>query len=289
MDARGIDHGLLRRLQVRVGDRLEEHLGVRANQRQPSLSEEDVDALKAELAHQVVEEYAREQAETNPEVMSWEEQQDYIQALKNRIYGAGSLEALLRDPSIEEIDINGWEHVFVDYASGVRRRVPPVFSSNEELIETIQTLAAHEGLSGRAFDSANPHVNFRLRNRSCASGDVGNHGPGGLDPPTPAGAGLHTQRPGGLGLHGSDPRRLFRCCCPSKAQHHRGRGDDGRENGAVAGTGGRDRTRRTPHHHRACSNLAWRTIRKRTPMSSRWKNAFPTQRVRARSRCASCC
>lgn len=162
MDARGIDHGLLRRLQVRVGDRLEEHLGVRANQRQPSLSEEDVDALKAELAHQVVEEYAREQAETNPEVMSWEEQQDYIQALKNRIYGAGSLEALLRDPSIEEIDINGWEHVFVDYASGVRRRVPPVFSSNEELIETIQTLAAHEGLSGRAFDSANPHVNFRL-------------------------------------------------------------------------------------------------------------------------------
>ena len=52
--------------------------------------------------------------------------------------------------------------MFVDYTNGVRARVAPVFASNEELIETIQTLAAHEGLSGRAFDSANPHVNFRL-------------------------------------------------------------------------------------------------------------------------------
>jgi Flp pilus assembly CpaF family ATPase len=53
-------------------------------------------------------------------------------------------------------------YVFVDYTNGVRAKVPPVFATNEELIETIQTLAAHEGLSGRAFDSANPHVNFRV-------------------------------------------------------------------------------------------------------------------------------
>ena len=160
-DVRGIDHGLLRRLQVQVGDRLEEYLRTEARTGR-QLSDDDVDAFKAELAHRVVEDYAREQAEHGHGAMSWEEQQDYIQALKNRLYGAGSLEALRRDPSIEEIDINGWQNVFVDYTSGVRARVAPVFSSNEELIETIQTLAAHEGLSGRAFDSANPHVNFRL-------------------------------------------------------------------------------------------------------------------------------
>lgn len=162
MDARSIDHTLLRQLQVRVGDRLEEYLHSRSQQRHPPLSEEDVDALKAELAHQVVADYAREQAERGDGAMSWEEQQDYIQGLKNRLSGAGSLESLRHDPSIEEIDINGWQNVFVDYANGVRTRVPPVFSSNEELVETIQTLAAREGLSGRAFDSANPHVNFRL-------------------------------------------------------------------------------------------------------------------------------
>lgn len=158
---RGIDHSLLRRLQVQVGDRLEEYLRGAARRGRP-LSDEDADAFKAELAHRVVEDYARDQAERGDGAMSWEEQQDYVRALKDRLYGAGSLEALVRDPSIEEIDINGWQNVFVDYTSGLRVRVPPVFSSNEEMIETIQTLAAHEGLSGRAFDSANPHANFRL-------------------------------------------------------------------------------------------------------------------------------
>ena len=158
----GIDHGLLRRLQVQVGDRLEEHLRNHERAGQRRLSEEDLDALKAELAHRVVEDHARELAEHGNGTWTWEDQQDYIQGLKNRLYGAGSLEALLRDPSIEEIDINGWQNVFVDYTNGVRARVAPVFSSNEDLIESIQTLAAHEGLSGRAFDSANPHVNFRL-------------------------------------------------------------------------------------------------------------------------------
>lgn len=160
-DIRGIDHTLLRRLQVQVGDRLEDQMQARERAGTP-LSDEDADACKAELAHAVVEDYARERAESGHGAMPWEESQDLVTALKNRLYGAGSLEALLRDESIEEIDINGCHDVFVDHVNGVRSRVAPVFATNEELIETIQTLAAHEGLSGRAFDSANPHVNFRL-------------------------------------------------------------------------------------------------------------------------------
>ena len=157
-----VDHTLLRRLQVQVGDRLEAQLADRSRQRQAPLSEAGVDALKAELAHRVVEDYANEVAEQGMGSMSWEDMQDIIQGLKNKLYGAGSLETLLRDERLEEIDINGHQHVFVDYTNGVRAKVPPVFASNEELIETISTLAAHEGLSGRSFDSANPHVNFRL-------------------------------------------------------------------------------------------------------------------------------
>lgn len=162
MEIRGIDHTLLRRLQVQVGDRLEHHMQERARRHEPPMSEEDVDAFKAELAHQVVEDYARELAEQGKGTLRWEDTQDLIKALKNRLYGAGSLEALLRDDSIEDISINGWQNVFVDYTNGVRAKMPPVFASNEEMIEQIQTLAAHEGLSGRAFDSANPHVNFRV-------------------------------------------------------------------------------------------------------------------------------
>jgi pilus assembly protein CpaF len=162
MEIRGIDHTLLRRLQVQVGDRLEYHMQERTRRHEPRMADEDVDAFKAELAHQVVEDYASELAEQGKGSLRWEDTQDLITALKNRLYGAGSLETLLRDESIEDITINGWQTVFVDYTNGVRAKVPPVFASNEELIETIQTLAAHEGLSGRSFDSANPHVNFRV-------------------------------------------------------------------------------------------------------------------------------
>jgi type IV secretory pathway ATPase VirB11/archaellum biosynthesis ATPase len=49
-----------------------------------------------------------------------------VTALRERLYGAGSLEALLRDESIEEIDINGAHDVFVDHVNGVRARVAPV-------------------------------------------------------------------------------------------------------------------------------------------------------------------
>jgi len=162
MEIRGIDHTLLRRLQVQVGDRLEHHMQDGVRRHEPPMSDEDVDAFKAELAHQVVEGYARDLAEQGKGTLRWEDTQDLIRALKNVLYGAGSLEALLRDDSMEDISVNGWQNVFVDYTNGVRAKVPPVFASNEEMIETIQTLAAHEGLSGRAFDSANPHVNFRV-------------------------------------------------------------------------------------------------------------------------------
>lgn len=159
---RGADHTLLRRLQVQVGDRLEKAITDRARAGQPAMSAEDEEAFKAELAHQVVAEYARDLAEKGQGSMRWEDTQDLINALKSLLYGAGSLDSLLRDQRIEEIVMNGWNRVFCYYTDGTKAKVAPVYASNEEMIEAIQTLAAHEGLSGRAFDSANTHVNFRV-------------------------------------------------------------------------------------------------------------------------------
>jgi len=161
-EVRGIDHNLLRRLQVQVGDRLEQEIAARARRGDPALPVDDEEAFKAELAHQVVRDYAREVAERGEGQVSWEDSQDLVNALKSRLYGAGSLDALLRDETIEEIVMNGWNRVFVYYTNGTKAKVAPVYASNEELVEAIQTLAAHEGLSGRSFDSANPHVNFRV-------------------------------------------------------------------------------------------------------------------------------
>lgn len=159
---RGRDNTLLRQLQVRVGDRLEREITSRARSGKPAMTAEDEEVMKAELARQVVSEHVREVAEHGEGTMKWEDAEDLIDALKSLLYGAGSLDALLRDQRIEEIVMNAWNKVFCYYTDGTKARVAPVYASNEEMIEAIQTLATHEGLSGRAFDSVNTHVNFRV-------------------------------------------------------------------------------------------------------------------------------
>lgn len=159
---RGRDHTLLRELQVRVGDRLEKEITGRARSGKPRMSPEDEEVMKAELARQVVTEHVREVAEDLRGTMRWEDAEDLIDALKSLLYGAGSLDALLRDERIEEIVMNSWDKVFCYYTDGTKARVAPVYASNEDMIEAIQTLAAHEGLASRYFDSVNTHVNFRV-------------------------------------------------------------------------------------------------------------------------------
>jgi Flp pilus assembly CpaF family ATPase len=78
------------------------------------------------------------------------------------LFGAGRLQILLDDPSIENVDINGCDEVFVSYADGRRERVGPVASSDDELVEQVQILAAYAGLNARVFDDANPELDLRL-------------------------------------------------------------------------------------------------------------------------------
>ena len=78
------------------------------------------------------------------------------------LFGAGRLQILLDDPSIENVDINGCDEVFVSYADGRRERVGPVASTDDELVEQVQILAAYAGLNARVFDDANPELDLRL-------------------------------------------------------------------------------------------------------------------------------
>ena len=115
-----------------------------------------------EFVQRVVTSHEAGLAELGGGTLPWEERQDLVEAVEARLFGAGSLQQLLEDERVENIDINGYRNVFVEYADGTSAKLPPVTSSDEDLIETIQTLAAHEGLSSRAFDVANPEINMRL-------------------------------------------------------------------------------------------------------------------------------
>ena len=157
-----MDYQLMKGLQAELGRLRQGEIERRRAAHLPTLSGEDARQHGKALVQQVVGDHESALAESGQEGLAWEARQDLVEALEARLFGAGSLQLLLDDPGVENIDINGFADVFVEYADGTSAKVRPIAASNEELIETIQTLAAHEGLSARAFDVANVRVNLRL-------------------------------------------------------------------------------------------------------------------------------
>jgi Flp pilus assembly CpaF family ATPase len=91
------------------------------------------------------------------------------EAVYARMYGAGRLQRLLDDTSIENIDINGCDEVWVRRADGTKERGEPVAATDEELVELVQTLASYAGRSSRPFDAANVELDLRLPDGSRMS------------------------------------------------------------------------------------------------------------------------
>lgn len=164
---RPVDHELVRQLNQRVGELRRQAVERRRRAGEALLSGEDARQHDRALVVQVVEAYVAERGESGELVLSWERTNDLRQALEARMFGAGSLEQLLADDTIENVNINGHAKVFITYADGTKDQWPgPICESDEQLVEEIKKLAAHEGLSARAFDEANVRVNLRLSDGS---------------------------------------------------------------------------------------------------------------------------
>ena len=87
---------------------------------------------------------------------------DLTRAVHDQRYGLGPVTDYLRDPQVENLDINGCDQVWISYASGERVAGPPVAASDAELIGMIRTWAARGGQTARDFSAAAPLVNVAL-------------------------------------------------------------------------------------------------------------------------------
>jgi Flp pilus assembly CpaF family ATPase len=83
-------------------------------------------------------------------------------AVHDQRYGLGPLTDYLRDPQVENVDVNGCDQVWVTYATGERVAGPPVAASDEALISMIRTWATRGGQTARDFSAAAPLVNVAL-------------------------------------------------------------------------------------------------------------------------------
>lgn len=157
-----IDVTLVRSLHQAVGDRLQ----VEQNRRRQTGMSPLAGEAELQFARAVIVDVIREHNETRlgrgEQVLGADVDAEVNEAIFARIFGAGRLQKLLDDDEIENIDINGYDEVWVTRTDGKSVLADPIAETDDELIELVQTLGSYAGLSSRPFDAANPTLDLKL-------------------------------------------------------------------------------------------------------------------------------
>ena len=170
-----VDHELLDRVRREVGDRL--HLEQQRRRAGAGLSPL-VGMAEQQYARKLIADVIREHAEqlmaAGQSPLDPDTEQALAEGVHASMFAAGRLQTLLNDDSIENVDINGCDKVFITRAGRAEHEAgDPVASSDAELIELVQSLGAYAGLNSRPWDLANPELDLRLRDGSRLSAVMG--------------------------------------------------------------------------------------------------------------------
>jgi pilus assembly protein CpaF len=126
------------------------------------LSVADEQALGRQLIAEALERRARQAVAAGRPVMTASAEDDLARAAFDALFRMDRLQRLLDDPSIENINANGCDQVWVRYADGRRERVEAIATSDAELEEMLRTAAARTGIGERRFDRGSPRLSLQL-------------------------------------------------------------------------------------------------------------------------------
>jgi pilus assembly protein CpaF len=173
MGRRLMDQPLVRRLREEVAEVLARQRREDTANGLPQMTAEDERQFARAVVGRVLETHARAEMAAGRTPPGAGEEQELADGIHAALFGVGRLQPLLDDPMVENIDINGYDRVFVGFADGHEEIGEPIADSDDELVELIQTLAAYSGLASRPFDSANPQLDLRLPDGSRLSALMG--------------------------------------------------------------------------------------------------------------------
>ena len=116
------------------------------------------------IIKRVVADHVRTLHREGADLWSTAQEQRYVHAVEDAVFGYGRLQPLLEMPDVENVEIHGFDSVVVQYGDGRRERMRPVAANDEELVETIRFLGQNTEPS-RPFDDAHPTVTLALGER----------------------------------------------------------------------------------------------------------------------------
>jgi len=155
------DPELVQQLRARVAERLRDRR--RAEQAAGgALGTEDERELARDLIGQELGRYSEEQLLAARAPLELPAEDALAEAVHDALFRLGRLQPLLDDEQIENIDVNGPDEVWLEYADGTVVAAPPIADSNEELVELIRSIGAYAGHAARRFDAGYPMLDLKL-------------------------------------------------------------------------------------------------------------------------------
>jgi Flp pilus assembly CpaF family ATPase len=164
-----VDQNLVRRFREEVADTLARQRREDAASGLPPMSAEDERQFSRAVIGRVLDAHARGEIASGRSPLTADEEEDLASGIHAALFGVGRLQPLLDNPDVENIDINGYDNVFIQYADGREAVADPIAESDDEMVELVQVLGAYSGLSSRPFDTANPQLDMRLPDGSRLS------------------------------------------------------------------------------------------------------------------------
>jgi Flp pilus assembly CpaF family ATPase len=168
-----IDQRVVRGMREQVAELLTRQRREDAAAGVAAMTIEDERQFARALIGRVLDQHARTELGAGRTPPGPEQEGELADGIHAALFGVGRLQPLLEDPQVENIDINGYDQVFVGLADGRELSMPPIADSDEELVELVQLLGAYSGLTSRSFDTANPQLDLRLPDGSRLSAVMG--------------------------------------------------------------------------------------------------------------------
>ena len=166
-----MDYPLVQRLRGEVATMLRAERRRRAERGDALLTGDEERELGRSLILEALTNFRREQLLTRPgSVPPPDDDRAVADAVHAAMFGLGRLQPLIEDPTLNNIEINGCDRVWLYRTDGRIEPGPPVADSDAELVEWVRTAATYAGLSSRPFDPVHPWLEVRLPDgsRLCA-------------------------------------------------------------------------------------------------------------------------
>ena len=156
-----IDDDLSLRLRSFVSTALVDHRQDARSRGELAVATEDEVVLRRAISA-YLDQDASQRLLGGKSIMTSDEEQEVIRSTMDHFLGLGPLQRLLDDPDITDIHVRGTGPVWVKFRDGFRREMPPVVSSDEELIKLVRNAASRSSRGERRFDASTVECNLCL-------------------------------------------------------------------------------------------------------------------------------